>query len=113
MTVRAITQGLMALRWAIPSLVTVRRSSTQLKSVERFRRSSEDDVSSAGPAATVLPRESMATTNGTMCDFVESRINPPTAMSATKVLSSAMIRQFRSRVMRLPYLSSHSRRAAR
>ena len=55
----------------------------------------------------------MATTNGTIWDFVDSRIIPPMEARATSEQRIAMIRQFRSRVMRLPYLSSHSRRAAR
>ena len=67
----------------------------------------------AVPAAAVRPNESIATTNGTIREVVDNRIIPATETSAMTALSIAINLQFRSRLMRVPYRSSHSRRAAR
>ena len=63
---------------------------------------------SAGPAAMVRPSESIATTNGTICVFVDKRITPPIATRAMAAQTSAINLQLRSRVIRFPYRSSHS-----
>jgi hypothetical protein len=68
---------------------------------------------SAGTEATVRPSESIATMNGTTWDRTESRTIPPMATSVVRPHRSAILRQLRSREIRLPYRSSHSRRAAR
>jgi hypothetical protein len=58
------------------------------------------------------PRFSTSTTNGTTCDRVDSHTIPAVATNAMREQEAAIQRQFFARVMRSPYRSSLSRRAA-
>ena len=68
---------------------------------------------SAIPDATGRPRLSTRTTNGPTCERADSHTMPAVATSATSEHSAAIVRQFLARVIRSPYRSSHSGRAAR
>src|ERR1700722_4867464 len=92
-----------AFRCDTPSVVTVRRFSTQLKMFERLSRASFNDVWSATPEARGRPRFPTRTKNGIHGERAHTHTTPTVPTNATSEENTAIVRQFFWRVMRSPY----------